>query len=113
MPTLGTFKYDNLFAGKTQPVVTDSIILAAGQSYVKGTVLGLADNGQAKAVDSKQTDGTQTPYAVLAEDVDAREEAKPGIVYLTGEFNEAALVFGGEDTADTHKVALRKIGIFV
>ena len=112
--TLGTFEPDNLFAGGKMPVVTESIKLKSGASYVRGTVLGIVTaTGEATIVDSSKSDGTQTPYAILADDVDATSAAATAAVYLTGEFNEAALTFGGTDDATKHKVALRGLGIFL
>lgn len=114
MTTLDTLERDNLFAGGVQPVVTDAVTLASGASYVRGTVLGVVTaSGQAKAVDSAAADGSQTPSAILAEDVDATTGEKAAAIYLTGEFNENALVFGGADTANTHRKKLREIGIFL
>lgn len=106
--TLGTFNYDNLFSGDFD-VVTDSANVAG--DLKRGTVLGLiTETGQAVAVDSSATDGSESAYAVLAEDA---VEAGDHTVYLTGEFNVDALIFGGSDTADTHKQELRQKGIFV
>lgn len=114
MPTLDTFERDNLFAGGVQPVVTDAVTLVVGASYVRGAVLGIVTaSGEAVTVDSAAVDGSQVPYAVLAEDVDATSAAAPAAIYLTGEFNEGKLTFGGIDTADTHRTKLREIGIFL
>jgi len=66
-----------------------------------------------KLVNSANVDGSAEPRAVLAADVDASEEDKTAPVYLTGEFNEEALTFGGTDDADTHREALRELGIFL
>lgn len=108
MAKLGTFEYDNLFAGSAE-VVTGSVI--AGASLTRGTVVGLiTGTGKAVAVDSAAVDGSKNPYGIIAEDVEAD---KPVVVYLTGEFNESALTFGGADTPDTHRRALRDIGIFL
>lgn len=114
MAMLDEFNYDNLIAGGVAPKVTDGVTLASGQVYTRGTVLGVVTaSGEATIVDSAQTDGSETPYAILAEDVDATEAAQAGPVYLTGEFNELALTFGGTDTADDHRTALRDKGIFL
>jgi hypothetical protein len=108
MTTLGTFKYDNLFAGSAE-VITGSVV--AGAKLTRGTVVGLISaTEKAVAVDSTKADGSEKPYGIVAEDV---EIDKPAIVYLTGEFNQSALTFGGTDTAGTHKIALRNIGIFL
>jgi hypothetical protein len=57
-------------------------------------------------------DGRRTPYGVLAEDVNATSAAKRSVAYLTGNFNERLLVFGGTDTIETHRDNLRELGIF-
>lgn len=105
---------DNLFGGNVAPVVADKGLIVSGAgALTRGTVLGLVTaSGKLTIVDSSKSDGTETPYAVLAEDVDATSADKTCAVYLTGEFNIDKLVFGGSDTAATHKVNARKIGIF-
>ena len=105
---------DNLFAGNVAPVVADIATIVSGAGILtRGTVLGLVTlSGKLTIVDSSKSDGTQLPYAVLAENVDATSADKDCGVYLTGEFNNDKLVFGGTDTAATHKVNARKIGIF-
>jgi hypothetical protein len=109
-----TLTRDNLFAGGVMPVVTDKVILKAGEVYERGTVLGIITaDGKAVKVNSANTDGSQKPYGILADTVDATTEDRPAVVYLTGEFNGAALKFGGTDTVATHKMALRELGIFV
>lgn len=109
-----TFTPDKLFAGNVQPVVTGSETIVSGAgSLVRGTVLGqITSGGKLKTVNSANSDGSQTPYAVLTESVDATSADKTASVYYTGEFNQAALVFGGTDTYATHKSASRKIGMF-
>ncbi len=112
--TIGTYEYDDLVAGGTMQVVTEPVKLKSGASYVRGTVLGkVTATGEATIVNSAASDGSQTPYGILADDVDSTGESKPAVAYLTGEFNEDALVFGGTDNAATHKRALRNIGIFL
>lgn len=107
-----TFSYNNLFAGNVMPVVTDKATITGG-TYTAGTVLGrITASGKLKKVDSTAIDGSQTIYAILADDVDASLADAPGAIYLTGEFNESKLIFGGTDTADTHRFEARKIGIF-
>lgn len=83
---------------------------AVGDSF---SIPVAAGSGYAKLVDSASVDGSANPVAILADDVDATEEDKPAPVYLTGEFNEDALTFGGSDDADTHRDALRALGIFL
>jgi hypothetical protein len=112
--TIGNFEHDNLFANGVMPVVTNTITVQSGASYLRGTVLGIVTaTGEATIVDSTAADGSEKPYAILADDVDATEATAVSVAYFTGEFNEAALIFGGTDTTVTHEVALREIGIFL
>ncbi len=83
---------------------------AVGDSF---SIPVAAGSGYARLVDSASVDGSADPVAILAEDVDATEADTPAPVYLTGEFNEDALTFGGSDDADTHRDALRALGIFL
>lgn len=108
------FTPDNLFGGNVAPVVADKATIVSGAGVLtRGTVLGLVTaSGKLNIVDSTALDGTKDVYAVLAEDVDATSADKKCGVYLTGEFNIDKLIFGGSDTATTHKVNARKIGIF-
>lgn len=107
-----TFSYNNLFAGNVMPVVTDKGTITGG-TYIAGTAMGrITASGKLVKVDSTALDGSQTIYAILAEDVDASLADKPAAIYLTGEFNESKLVFGGTDTVATHRVDARKLGIF-
>lgn len=108
-----TFTPDSLFAGQVMPVVTGPVTVAAGNRLTRGTVLGqVTATGACVAVDSAATDGSEAPYAVLAQDVDATAQDTAAAAYLTGEFNQDALIFGGADTLATHKAALRRLAIF-
>lgn len=111
---LGKSSFDTLLAGDF-PRVTGAVVIAASQTLKRGTVLGLlTSGGQAKIVDSTKTDGTQVPHAVLLEDVvTGAGVTAPAPVALSGEFNGAALIFGGTDTVTTHEAALRDRSIFV
>jgi hypothetical protein len=107
-----TYTPDNLIAGGF-PLTTGGVTVASGQNLTRGSVLGLktADE-QGVLVDSAATDGTENPYCILAEDVDASEAEVEAPVYLSGEFNEDALVFGGSDTIADHRAALRDLSLF-
>lgn len=110
------FTPDKLFVvGSAFPVVTQAITIEAGAGVLKrGTVLGMVTaTRKYRPVNSTATDGSQEADCVLAEDVDATTADVNATAYFTGEFNESALIFGGTDTADTHRRTLRKIGIFL
>lgn len=111
-----TYTPDNLFAGSPF-TISDQITLEASLSaditLERGTVLSLKANNKAVIVDSGVT-GAEEPYAILADKVTVPQNTdKIAPVYLTGEFNENSLIFGGTDTPSTHKVAMRKIGMFI
>lgn len=112
--TSASMTYDNLIVSGTFPIVTDTLTIASGQNLTRGTVLGVVTiGGEAVKVDSTAVDGSGVAYAILCQDTDATLADVVAPVYLTGEFNGDALVFGGTDTKATHKNALRKIGIFI
>lgn len=114
MVTSEEFNNGSLFAGAVQKIATESVILKGGRAYLRGTVLGLIDaESKATVVDSTKSDGSQRPYGILTDNVDATSGDTNAVVYLTGEFNQAALTFGGTDTAAKHKRALREMGIFL
>lgn len=115
MPAYVSQPYDELIAGSVQPIVTQSIIIntAAGALFTRGTVMartGFAADGtwictivNSAAVPAEE----KVPVAILAdEQVDARTAQQRATVYVSGEFNRAALKFGGADTIATHEAAL-------
>lgn len=113
MSSLGSLTYDNLFSGNVADIVIAPGILLSGQNVVRGTCLGIVTaSGKLKLLNSANTDGSQNIFAIAAEDTNASAGDTPIAVYYTGEFNGAALTFGGTDTAATHKVAAKDVGIF-
>lgn len=109
-----TFKPDNLIAGTTQ-VVSDIVTIGQSASLKRGAVLGkITTGGKYILSASAASDGSQTPYAILAEDVDATSADVTNVaVYIKGEFNENALSFGTGHTASSVKASLRDAGIYV
>lgn len=107
-----TYTPDNLLAGE-YPAVTDIVTILSGQNLARGTVLGkVTASGKHVIVNSANVDGSQAPVAVLAEACDASGGDKQALVFLSGAFNEDALVFGGTDTVATHRAALRDLNIY-
>lgn len=108
-----TFTPDNLIAGD-YPAVTESVTVASGQTLSRGAVLGkVTATGKVVLSMSAAADGSQTPYAILAEDVDASAADQVATAYLSGEFNEGELTFGADHTADTTRAALRDLGVYL
>lgn len=103
---------ENLFASQVFPVVSDFIEVSATQGVLKRGAL-LDKSGTLCSVDSGKSTISDV-YAVLAEDVDTTSGAKVAPVYLTGEFNEAALSFKTDNEAaiSDFKPSARKVGIF-
>jgi hypothetical protein len=116
--------FDELFAGGVNAEPMTAIIIKAGSGIVRrGTVLGrtsqleetdlYAGTPITAPVDSSKTDGSEEPYCVLADrEIDATTADVRAAAYLGGEFNRAALLFGGTDTVATHEVGMRKVGLF-
>jgi hypothetical protein len=108
-----TLTPDKLIAGD-YPLVTDIVTIAAGADLERGACLGkVTASGNYALCDSTAEDGSQSPVAILAEDAAAASESVKAVVYLSGAFNEDAVAFGGTDTADTHRAALRDLNIYL
>jgi hypothetical protein len=107
---------DNLMAGD-YPVVTDIRTLLTGQGTLKrGTVLAEDSAHANKLVTVNSASGTnsvKSPVCILAEEADTSGTDVNAQVYLSGAFNEASLTFGGTDSADSHRVALRALNIYL
>lgn len=109
----GEYKPCNLIAGE-YPRIERIITIASGSALTKGSVLGrVTASGKFILSESDATDGSETPDAILAEDVDASEEDKQAVVYFSGEFNENALTLGGSFTLDDIRAGLRSKSIFL
>lgn len=109
-----TYVPDNLIAGETS-LVTDAVTVALSAALKRGAVLGqITTGGKYILSASAAIDGSQTPYAILAEDCDASAGDVTSVaVYIKGEFNANVLSFGTGHTAATTKAALRDVGILI
>ncbi len=74
-----------------------TVTVAAGTKYKKSA--------------SAATDGSQDPDCILAEPVDATGGDVTGVAYITGDFNDAKVVFGTGHTAASVRETLRRKGI--
>jgi len=108
-----TYTPDNLLASD-YPAVTDIITILLAHVLTRGALLGkITASGKYVLCDSAAIDGSQNPVAILAEDADATAADVQALIYLSGAFNEGQVTFGGVDTADTHRVALRDLNIYL
>lgn len=110
----GTLAPDNLIAGD-YPRVTEQAVIASGAGVLtRGTVLGkVTATGKFIKSASAAADGSQTPDRVLAEDVDASAADVTAPTYLSGEFNQRALVLGAGHTIASIKDGLRDKNIYI
>ncbi|WHU82984.1 head decoration protein [Pantoea agglomerans pv. betae] len=84
-----TFIPDQLIAGPLQ-LVTQAVKIATGETakYVRGTLLGkIAASGEYTLCVKTAEDGSQTPCAILVDNVDATADVVTASVYVMGEFN--------------------------
>ena len=81
--------------GAADFIVGDSFTVAA---TVGALVLTLVDG--------------DSPFAVLLDDVDATSADITAAIAERGHFDENHLIFGGTDTIETHRVAMRAIGLY-
>lgn len=109
-----SFAYDDkLFAGE-YPRVTETVTILTGNSVVKGALLGkITASGKYILSLSAAVDGSETPAAIAAEDIDATAADKLGPVYLSGEFNQDGLTYGTAHTAASVKNGLRDLNIYL
>jgi len=109
---IGEMSWQEILAGDF-PNSTAPVTIASGQNLKLGSVIGRVEaTGIFKLVDSEAEDGSEKPYAVLMEDVDATSAQEVGTAYLTGEFIKSKLIFGGSDTWETHLADARNVSIF-
>lgn len=109
----GTYTPDALIAGDF-PIRTEKVTIVSGQNLVRGALLGMITaSGKYNLSLSAASDGSQTPRAVLAEDVDASGGDAEGIIYVAGDFNQDALTYGTGHTAASVKAGLRDLNIYL
>lgn len=107
----GTFTDDNLHAGDF-PIRTRKVTLVAG-TYVRGALLGqITTGGKYNLSLSAASDGSQTPKAVLAEDLVLAADGD-AIIYISGDFNQHVMTFGTGHTADSVREGLRDLNIYL
>lgn len=114
MATLDTHVPDNRWAGDF-PVVTDVFTILTNQDLAAMTLMGkVTASGKLLALDGDASDGSEDPFAIMIDALDTTGADKSGAVYLTGEFNQDAIILvDGSDEIATYKDALRALSIFV
>lgn len=91
-------------------------LTSAGANFIVGDgfdiTVAIGAGNYVKCV-STARNGSQHPVCVAAEDMNATSAARNISVYMTGEFVESSLIFGGADTIADHRDALRARSIYV
>jgi len=92
---------DSLLAGEF-PRVARVVTIAAGADLPRGAALGrVTADGKYTLSAAAAGDGSGTVVAVLAEDAAAASADAQATVYLSGEFNLAAMTLGAGHDATT------------
>lgn len=108
----GVFTPDNLIVENER---AEKLIVKSGAGVLaRGTVLGkvTADGKFLKSL-SAASDGSQTPDAVLLDDVDATSADVEAAILLAGTVNGSALTIGTGHTLATVKAAFRSRDLYV
>lgn len=107
----GNTEYVGAGAGGLTLTITDAgTDPVAGETFTV-TVTAAAGSGSYKKSLAAATDGSQTPVAVLAEDITVGGSDTESVAYVTGHFRSAALTFGAGHTAASTRDGLRALGI--
>jgi len=111
--TVSAIVYNQLAMPGKDPVMAPFQI-AAGQTLLAGSVLGHhTTNGNLVLSLAAAGDGSETPMAILPEDLDTTGGAQIYHVYVEGYFNETALVYGTGHDANSVRLPLRNGGIYL
>ncbi|WP_227720548.1 head decoration protein [Yersinia proxima] len=108
------FVPDQLVAGPLQLVTDTGVIAQVDFIHMRGTVMGkiTASSEYVKSVKTA-TDGSETPVAILVDNVDTTTAAQRGGVYLMGQFNQNSVIHDDSWTLAELKTALRSYSIFL
>lgn len=109
----GTYEPDLLIGGD-HPIRTLGVVVVSGQNLKRGALVGkITTGGKVTLSLSASSDGSQVPYGILGEDVDASGGDKTSFVYLAGDFNSNSMTFGTGHTAASVRDGLRDKSIYL
>lgn len=94
----------------------DEVAFAAGDAFAVTVTISsvqAAASGDLAAWDPSATDGSEVPYAILAQDAPISEAAQYVSVYIAGTFNADEAIVPDDVDVDTAFDALREKGIFL
>ncbi len=111
--TVSAITYNQLAMPGKDPVRAPFSIEAA-QTLLAGSILGaVTATGELKLSEAAAGDGSEVPVAILAEDLDTTGGAIVFDVFVEGFFNETALVYGTGHDANSVRLPLRNVGIYL
>ena len=99
-----TLVTDNLNAGSTPAIATDTGILITGQNLVRGAVVGrITASGKLNLCDTGAVDGSDTPIGILVHDTDATAADKTCQIYTAGAFHKDEMTWHASFATDLNK----------
>jgi len=113
---IGEFKPDSLIAGNEFPMLKEGIGLKAGQGVLKRGSLIVKSENAGYIAGSTGIEGKV--FGILTDDCDTGTDGSadniPVTVYLTGEFNRAAVHVSGEGkTVEDYEDDMKSAGIYL
>lgn len=116
---IGEYQPQDLIAGDFD-LLSETIVIESGQKLKRGTLLGKKSATEKYVLSAKLTgddkpisDGSEIPYRILAEDIDASSGDKLSIAYQTGSFFRGGITFGKGHTIASVKPILEPISIYI
>lgn len=106
--TSESIAYDQLLAGPREWIRSTAATVKSGASVKRGALVKYADG-----VVSPVELATDEVFGIMVEDVDATSAAAPGQVYISGDFNAAAVIVADTLKASDFYAAARKVGILL
>lgn len=107
---------DDLIGSNANDILARKYTVKAGQTIVRGSVLGIDSTPEVLVSLSAAGDGSQTPFGIAAEDADTTDSPPLDTqvnVYVRGSFNEHALILGTAHTVASIREGLRDKGIYL
>lgn len=114
--TVSALTYDTLAMPGKDPVRAPFTLAqdAVNVPLKAGTILGVVTaTGELVMSLAAAGDGSETPVAILGEDMDLSAGSAVHDVYVEGYFNETALIYGSGHDANSVRMALRNVGIYL
>jgi hypothetical protein len=109
----GTYTPDKLHAGD-HPIRSEGVTILAGQVLTRGALLGIVTvDGKAVLSLAAAQDGSEEPWGILGEDIDATAGDQNSFAYIAGDFNQTAMTFGTGHTPDSVREGLRDKSIYL